>query len=110
MEKRISGKVMPTINEKSDMAETLKKIELMNISNEEKDMLFIVTQKVDKKEKEELIKILEIIIKTGHIFPTMSFSKVIQDKIDAIKRKESQEIINIAINLKKLIENDEIVV
>lgn len=110
MERRMAGKVMPTINEKSNMVEMLKKIELMNISNEEKDMLFIITQKSYKNEKEEFIMILETIIKTGEIFPRMSFSKVIQDKINAINNREREDIINIAINLKKCIENNEIIV
>ena len=109
MEKRMSGKVMPMIYGKSDMVEMLKKIELMNISNEEKDMLFIVTQKSYKNEKEQFISILETIIQTGNIFPRNSFSKVIQDKIYAINNKEREDIITIASNLKKRIENNEIV-
>ena len=111
MEREIlSGKIIVTIDEKSNMVEMLKKIELMNISNEEKDMLFIITQDSCKNEKEEFIRILETIIKLGHISPNISFSKVIQDKINAINSKEREEIITIASNLKKRIENNEIVV
>jgi len=110
METRLSGNVvMPIIDEKSDSIETLKKIELMNISNDEKDMLFIVTQKAYTNEKKELIKNLERIIQMGIIYPLMTSSKVIEDKGNKINKKEKEEIINIAENLKRRIENDEIV-
>ena len=104
----LSGDVMDIIEEKSNMLETLKKIELMNISNDEKDMLFIITQNVWENDKETIIKSLESIIKFGSIYPDISNSKIIQDKIDAINNKEREDAINIAINLKKKLENSEI--
>ena len=108
MERRLSGKVIPSIRGTSDMMEILKKIELMDITNDEKDMLFLVTQ-TSYKEKESFIRTLDSIIRRGGVYPDRSSIEIIQKKLDAINNKEKQEIIDIAIRLKKQIENNEIV-
>ncbi|MBR3887889.1 MAG: hypothetical protein IKJ32_02190 [Clostridia bacterium] len=110
-EGRLSGKVMPPMIEEGEGAlERLKEIELLEISTEEKDLLFLIEQIAESKERSLLIKELEKIIESNILWPAFSYSKVILEKIERIMEIEKDKrLAEVANNLKQRIENNEII-
>lgn len=110
-ERRLSGRVRPPmINEGEGALERLKEIELFDIPSEEKDLLFLVEQIVGNKEKSSLIEKLEDVIEHKMLWPCSSYSKVVSEKLERIVEIEKESrIVEVANNLKKRIENNEII-
>lgn len=121
-EVRLAGKVnfYNYVNEKESMLFTLMRIELMNLSDIEKDILFIAYQ--DRREnsreisKDEIVRTLQYYINSvnigeGRVCPLNGYesvSSLIKSKIDKIKAVDPNEFINIVTNLINRIENNEI--
>ncbi len=99
MERRLSGKVMPTIEENSNSVNNFEAISKMNLTKEQKALLFILTQICYTTNKKRIIGRLERIKETGRLYPNTTSSELIQSCLSDLESSElsnlSQELIDI---------------
>jgi hypothetical protein len=108
MERRLSGKVMPTIYESENSVEVFEAVSKKNLNRAQKALLFVVTQITNKTDKETIIAKLESIKKVGKVLPNYTLSDLIQNCLDELSSSEISKIAQELIDFLNT-NNDEII-